>query len=428
MIADTPDSLTSTTPAHLSRATRFAAVLILPVVIALGCGDDGDSGSGGTGGTGATGGVGPAPPSGALLATQRVFTPDGRFVAAQVISDLEGQELDVSQSLELSAFSRTYVFDGRVFVFDGENLQVSRYVVGDDLTLTEDGRLSMMGVGITNFQPTVIFVSPTRAIYVGLEEIAVVFNPEAMEITSTFDVPGITREGLIARFTAPARIGDEIYLAIGWWDSETASIYRAVAALVLSAEEDRLLRLVEDERCVYGQAGFAFEGAYYIVGNNFNGWFDLLLPGELPSPCLLRLPEGAAEFDPGFYVDLESTTGSRFFAGPPWEIGGGNFLNQIFDSAEDPFEFEDPTTILGGSFWRWSVISLPGGEVTRLEELPLSTTNPFIPFRVDGVAHFTVDDVTEMTSTVYRIDPETLETSSVLLSRSGQIIGLERIR
>ena len=216
-------------------ATRLVVLSILSTALALGCNDSESSpGTGGTGGANGTAGTGGgAPRSTAFLATQRIFTQDGRFVAAQVVSQLDGQELDASQSLELSGFSRTYVFNGKLFVFDGETLQVTRYAIDDDLQLTEDGRFSMMGVGITRFAPTTVFINPTRAIYVGDEEIAVVFNPEAMVITSTFDIPGLAKEGLSARFNAPIRVGDNLYMATAWWNGDTFEVHPAVAVAVL---------------------------------------------------------------------------------------------------------------------------------------------------------------------------------------------------
>ena len=424
-----PSVLTAAHSHHALRATRLVASSLLSIALALGCGDS-ESGTG-TGGTGAANGTagtgGGAPRSTALLATQRIFTTDNRFIAAQVVSELDGQELDPSQSLELSGFSRTYVFGGKLFVFDGETLQVTRYAIDDDLRLTEDGRFSMMGVGVTSFAPTTVFINPTRAIYIGREEIAVVFDPEAMVITSTFDVPGLAKEGLIARFNAPIRVGDNLYMAIAWWNGDTFEVHPAVAAAVLSAEEDRFLGIAEDSRCVFSDSGFAADGAYYVVGNNFSGAIDLATPEEFPPPCLLRLREGATEFDADFYVDLAESTGTRLLGGLELGIGDGRYIGQVYGASQDPSELDSPSSVFGENLFRYALFSVSNGLATVVDDLPLTARNNFFPALIDGIPYVPINDGFD-NSQLFRIDPETRSAEIALQSSAGQIIGLQRIR
>ena len=406
-------------PDHRSlRPARLTVLCFLSVALAFGCGNDG--------GTGATNGAG-GPGTSAFLATQRVFTADGRFVAAHVVRGLDGQGLDISQALELSSFARTYVFNGKIFVFDGETLQVTRYTVDDDLGLEQDGRFSMQGEGITGFRPTTVFLGPTRAIYVGSEEIAVVFDPEAMEITSTFEIPGLAKEGLTARFNAPVRVGDNLYMAVAWWNGDTLEVYPAVAAVVLSAEEDRFLGIAEDDRCVFSDSGFAADGAYYLVGNNFSGSFDLGFPGEFPPPCLVRLRGGATEFDADFYVDLAESTDTRILGGLELGIGDGRYVGQLYGAPQDPSELDSPDSVFGENLFRYALFSLSDGRATIVDDLPLTTRNNFFPALIDGIPYVPINDGFD-SSQVFRIDPETRDTEVILQSSAGQIIGLERIR
>ena len=402
---------------------RFVLLFVLVVPLVAGCGDSGSAPSGGNG----------SGPDEAFVVSQRVFTPDTRFVFLHLLSDLGPQQLDVSQGFEFSGFSRVRAFNEKVFVFESETGQVIRFGVTSDLRIEEEARLSMANEGVTAFNDTTTFVSPTRAFYFDFSGQLIVFDPEAMEIVETIEGPEMHREGFPGpRFSPPVRVGDELYVSLAWANVDTIDLIPALTVAVFSISEARLLRVVEDTRCAYGHRGFAYEGAFYLVGDASEGAGNLL-SDEFPPPCLLRIREGEAQFDPDFYIDLTQATGRPFVANGPVGIGGGRFLNMVYDSTIDPTSF-DPNNVLDlvefgtGELWRWAVFSLSDGDAALLEGTPLSGTNPFDAFVVDDTAFVPILDREGRASQVFRIDNvEDGSTTLTLESAAGEILTLERV-
>ena len=61
-------------------------------------------------------------------------------------------------------------------------------------------------------------------------------------ITSTFEVPGLAKEGLIARFNTPIRVGDNLYMAIAWWNGDTFEVPRS-AEIALQSRAGQIIGL-----------------------------------------------------------------------------------------------------------------------------------------------------------------------------------------
>ncbi|MEM7136113.1 MAG: hypothetical protein AAF500_06010 [Myxococcota bacterium] len=411
----------------MKRITTWAACL---AVALAGCGDSGSADPR------------PSPPSGldeVFVASQRVFTPDGRFVLAHVLTDLGPQELEVDTGFEFPGVSRVQAFNGKVFIFQSETGQVIRYRVTDDLGIEEEARFSMANQGITSFTDTNTFVSPTRSFYFDGSGQMVVFDPEAMEIVTTIVGPDVTREGFTRPgFSQPVQVGDELYVSLAWQNFDAVSLIPTLTVAVFSISEERLLRVIEDERCGFGFRGFAHDGAFYVVGDQRDGIGNILF--DLPPACLVRIREGEDQFDPDFYVDLTQTAGRPFLANGPVGVGSGRFLNMVYDSPTDPAEFipSDPTNaeevvdVLTpfelGEIWRWAVFTLPDAEMTLLEGTPLTGTNPFDAFVVDGVPYVPILDGNAASSQVFRVDSfEDGTTTLTLESNIGEILTVERV-
>lgn len=374
-----------------------------------------------------------------FVASQRVFTPDGRFVLAHLLTDLGPQRLDVDEGFEFPGVSRVQAFNGKVFIFQSETGQVIRYGVTSDLGLEEEGRFSMANEGITSFTDTNTFVSPTRSFYFDGSGQMVVFDPEAMEIVTTIVGPDVTREGFTRPgFSQPVRVGDELYVSLAWQNFDAISLIPTLTVAVFSISEERLLRVMEDDRCGFGFRGFAHDGAFYVVGDQRDGIGNILR--DLPPACLLRVREGEAQFDPDFYVDLTHSAGRPFLANGPVGVGGGRFLNMVYDSPTDPATFipTDPTDaeevveVLTpfelGEIWRWAIFALPDGQMTLLADTPLTGTNPFDAFVVDDVPYVPILAGDAGSSQVFRVD-DVVDggTTLTLESNVGEILTLERV-
>ncbi|MEN0060838.1 MAG: DUF4374 domain-containing protein [Myxococcota bacterium] len=292
----------------------------------------------------------------------------------------------------------------------------------------------MANLGVTSSNDTTTFLSPTRAFYFDFSGQLIVFDPEAMELVGAIDGPDMQREGFPGpRFSPPVLVGDELYVSLAWANIDTIDLIPSVTVAVFWVSEERLLRVVEDARCAYGHRGFAHDGAFYLVGEGGDGAGNLVEP-DLPPPCLVRIREGEEQFDPDFYLNLAESTGRPFVANGPVGIGEGRFLTMVYDDEEEPSSF-DPSNVLdlirfiNGELWRWSVLTLPGGETTVLRDAPLTGTNPFDAFVVDDIAYVPVLASNGGSSQVFRVDDVARGTSTPTIeSPAGEIVTLERVR
>ncbi|MEM7138699.1 MAG: hypothetical protein AAF500_19125 [Myxococcota bacterium] len=420
----------------LTQARRSARSVAFALCISLSFSACGGSSEGGAGGS-------QSDPGGqAFVASQRVFTPDGRFVLVHLLADLEPQALQVDQGFEFSSFARVRAFNGKVFVFGSEAGQVVRFSVTSDLRLDEDERFSLTNEGVASFDDTTVFISETEAFYFdSFGGDVLEFNPETMQFVQRIDGPDIQLDGFPAglRASPPVRVGDELYVSLAWQNVDALTLVPAVTVAVFSISERRLLRVVEDSRCAYGHRGFAHEGAFYLVGDQSEGAGNIL-DDSLPPACLLRIEEGESEFDQDFYVDLTRTSGRPLLAGGPTGIGDGRFVGMVYDSprelssfmADDPADIAEAADLIVdfafSALWRWTVFTLPSGEATVLGDLPLSGTNPFDAFLVDGTAYVPVLAADASASQVYRVDDGDAGTTTLVLeSEFGEVLTLEKV-
>ena len=343
---------------HLVFAVGLALLLV------GGCGDD-DNGTGGTGGAG----------NDQFLVVTRVRTPDGRAIFASVLPALDVGMVDISEALELSGLSRVRTFGGRVFSFDGESGVVTRYVVEGDLLVEdvlEDGnraRFSMAPVGVTSFTNQFAFITQERAYYIDIANSqVVVWNPTAMAVTSTFPAPELNREGFGAVGGGVSVIDDFVFMPISWGNQNEATFVPVAAMIVLSASEDSVFGVVEDDRCIASSAAFVDSGSVYLIADAGGGLIEIFAePGTIPPPCLLEWIPGETTFNPDFYRDISEITGVELVTNGLGR-GDGTFVLQLYTSDVDPRTLE-PIELIDGSFWQWGAVDFRNDTSTLIETI-----------------------------------------------------------
>jgi len=404
--------------AGASRKPAVAALgALLLVVAGAGCGDDGGDG-----------GSPPddrSPDDPAFLAASRVLTPNGRTLFVSVEPDLDARTIDLGGALELNGFSRAYAFDGSVFTMDSESLQITRHEVTADLRLEPGATFSMAGRAVRGFRPLFAFLSAEKAYYVDLDGFEVIiWNPSTMEIEGSFPIPEVDREGFEEEATDIEMIGDRVFVTLAWTDFNDLDVIPVVAVVILDGDEDRLIALPEDDRCV--AAGGAFVGGddeLVVIGDNDDGRYALLGDDELPPPCLLRIRAGEDGFDPNFYVDLAALTGAPevgHIAGRP----DGTAITRGLGREVDLDEVDDVRDLAFAEVWEWVVLDLDEGTSSSLD-VPLSAL-PFPPFEVRDELYFQREDGDAGRSTLYRVDEDRRAEES--LTVTGEFLQLFRIR
>ncbi|MEM9069290.1 MAG: hypothetical protein AAGE52_12325 [Myxococcota bacterium] len=392
------------------------SLLAVLTLSCIACGDD--SSVIDAGGDSDAGVEGPA-----FVVGSRIRTPSGRTFYVSVEPDLNAREIDLSRSLELNGFARSYAFDGAVFVMDSESLEVTRYRVTNDLLLEEEGRLSMAGLGFTTFRVLFVFLSPERAYYIDTQQQQVVrWNPREMVLDGTVPLEGIDRgEQFEFQITGLQRVEDRIFLPIAWTDERALELVRSVAVVVLDAATGETEGVFEDERCVAAGGSFATSnGDLYVIGDNDDGRFSVLGDDDLPPPCLLRVRAGADDFDPDYYVDLRELTGAPE-VGHLVGLPDGTAATRVLSGDLDLSMVDDPFELTFAEVWDWVLFDVEDLTVRSLG-IPLSAL-PFPPFEVNGTIVLPQESVGR--STLYRVeDGAAIEGLSV----AGEFLQLGRVR
>ena len=409
--------------------TRGLAVLSLCAVAALGlgCGDSGDSN--GAGGSGATGGSGGNEGS-AFLVMNRFRDPSGRTMFLSVLPSLDQGEISLSNALEVSGLSRSRAFNGKVYVFDGEAVTVTRYVVDGD-RLVEDvlengdrARFSMAPAGVTRFTNQIAFIDAERAYYVDLVlDQVVVWSPTEMTITSTFSAPELGRDGFGTTGANVDVIDDFVVVALSWSNDNPPAFVPSAALAIFSASEDRLIDVLEDDRCIIARSTFIDDGDVYLMADAGGGIADLFAPpGTIPPPCLLRWVPGEEDFDSIFYRDLREIVNEPLVSGAVGR-GDGTFVTQAYTSDIDPTTLE-PLELLDLSLWQWAVVDFVSDTSTLIESIPPGGVSS-LGWVVDDQYLVPQFDDDLGSSALYQIEGAG---ATELLSVTGEIFTVDRIR
>ena len=269
---------------------------------------------------GATGGDGGAGQAGAPLyaVCGLVFTPDGRSGYLAVVPDLEPTTtFELADTLEFPSGSLCAApgNSNRIYLGIAERAVVQRYSVGDDNALQFDAEFALSGLGITApiGRNPLQFLSDTRAYFIdGSTLQVVVWNPETMVIEGSFDIDGLASDDLALDVNEVVRDGDRLVMSTRYFRRDD-SAELLVKAVFIDPTDDSVL-YAEDRRC--GNI------AWTAVANNGDIYFASHpsqatrvrtgLAGNPPStPCLLRILAGTNEFDPTFFVELNSLTGGQ---------------------------------------------------------------------------------------------------------------------
>ena len=403
----------------MSRLNALLTTLTAAAIgLASGCGDD----TGGAGGTG---------DGSSFLLVNRIRTPDARAIFLTVLPSLDAGSIERSAlGLEVPGLSRGRVYNGKVYVFDGESGVISRYAVQGDrfvLDVLDDGgeaRFSMAGEGVTRFTTTIAFINSERAYYIDTlsQNQVVVWNPTEMTVTSTFPVPELVREGFSTTGSNILVLGDLVIMGLSWLNEDQATIVPSTAMIVLSATQDVVVGLLEDDRCASTRALFVDEGDVYAMADANSGLAELFAPsGTIPPPCLLRWVPGEEDFDPDFYRDLTEVVDEPLVSGALGR-GDGTFVTQAYTSDID-FSTLEPLELLDDALWQWSVVDFRAETATLIESIPPGGISS-IGWIIDGEYLVPEFDDAGGTSSLFRIDgPNVVE----LLSVPGEIFGVERI-
>jgi len=246
------------------------------------------------------------------LAASWVTNVETTNTYVSVFDSLEIDDLDFSNAIEIPGFGDAWVYDGQIFIADGESPRVGRYVLGEDNVprLEVEIDFSSYGVGGAAFWDQQ-FLSPTKAYLsnaAGLEY--VVWNPTTMEITGTVPWPELDfGEGLdpFNSYTDRGGVVLDGYFYHGFYahDVSWSAFGETSVIAVYDIETDELVNTIEVPCPMMDVASLGDDGYIYL-----SGWSYIPLSyiaGYSSKNCAARLDVASGRLDPTWllsYADV----------------------------------------------------------------------------------------------------------------------------
>ena len=383
------------------------------MVLAFGCGNNGGAGSSGTNGngSGATNGAGAANGAGGMgasgaplyAAAHQSFTADGPTTFILVSDSVEGFDgASLTDGVEVGGRAVAVGSPdlNAVFVASTAAPTITRYDIGTEDTLTFGDVVSFAQEGVTQIlarQTNFQFISPAKAYWFDqFNAQIIIWNPTEMVVEGTIDLSPLLIEGWQLAPYFVGRRGSEVVFTTGYLRGEANIEALTRSGLLVIDSEDDSIELTFDDRC--GDLQYAVQGpdnAFYVASSVTSDAVRLVAPELRAEGCVLRVPDGADEFDPEYQVSLRELVNGRpagnLLPGPD-----GTALVWTFD--ESAFTVEPDTVfneIIGAVAWQVLQVDLVGEPNPRpLAEWADLATGAALSYEVDGrvfVAQFAPD-------------------------------------
>jgi hypothetical protein len=356
---------------------RLKPLDILLALVFAGCGSTDEAGRSGTGG---------APLYAVMF---EVFDDLGSSSYLSLLDSLDVAQVDVATARELPG-GRAFMqaFNGWVFVGDPTTPNVTRFSIGADGALVEDGTISFANYGLqagTIDEWSQTFISPTKAyLFDSAQATHIIWNPTTMEILGEIAPPeAFLRDGLSIE-TSPAAVrGNRLFRSIFWADYDTAEYSQDQLLAIYDLEADRLLETVVETRCPNPGNRTHIDEAGTIY---FSNWIwpvaGTLIHGRAKN-CVLRITADSERYDPGFGLDYAQLSGGHQGAMFSY-LAHGHALVSIFDESRTSFDqTTDPWEYAGSSNWSIWQLDLTSRAATPVDGIPLNA-GAYTPVHVDG--------------------------------------------
>jgi hypothetical protein len=379
-----------------------------------------------------------------FVLVQRVIAEEDRQQYVHVLDGLPEGRLDTANALEIAGYAQFNYHDGYLYVSNGDDLSLRRYVIDDDGALSEQGVLSFTDFGIAS-SPVPEFVGNEAWIWNGPEVIIVdldkfeIITPEPLDFSEIFDgipdslVPQAYATG--AAFQSPARVRDgKLYVtvyAMNYDDPLAADGYfpRARVATINVATRE-VVAVADDERCTADADTSPVEqdGGFWVTGTAAQTFETAW--GDGRHSCMLRFDTDKGEFDPNGYIDLHALTGGYEALEMNW-FSDGVFYFPATDVSAYSQDEDRWNAILGSNPAAWMRIDVRAKDAVKITGDGVGPMGPWGNAWLHETRVFL--DVTRGASgvqsdetTLVEVDPET-HVASERFSYAGDAVGFFQV-
>lgn len=346
-----------------------------------------------------------------------VFDDTGSSSYLALLKSLD-ETIDPTTSREFAggrAFLRVY--NRWIFVGDPTSPNVTRFSIGDNGSLVEDGTVSFANYGLQSGSIDAWnqqFISPTKAyLFDPASAIHIIWNPTTMEITGEIAAePDYVRAGYTLESSPAAVRGNKLYRSIYWANYETAEYSQDQIITVYDVTTDTLISKTPETRCPNpGNLTHTDEtGAIY-----FSNWIWPVagtLQHNRAKNCVMRIPAGSDSFD-NWSLDYTAMSGGHQGAMFSY-LGDRKALISIFDESMTTFDTTtDPWVLAGSQHWSIWNIDVDTKTGAPVEGIPLNA-GAYTPLVIDDRAFAMVPDSDWSKTQLYEIDGITATPSLIV--------------
>ncbi len=373
----------------------------------------------------------PEPGSGtvpAVMVSVATRSPEGLTFYVGAYPELP-EEIDLSQMVETLDGQNATAANGFIYVWSPESGIYARYVIDDEMHLSQNGEVSFINFGGTGNVMTA-FISPTRAYSMTRDNLEIiVWDPTEMTVTGTIDTSAaIDPDYPNFDYGEPVLFGDYVAWPVLWDDYDNYDFKPSVDVILALATTEDPAFTVSDPRCGGGWSLFTDdEGDLFALGNAWFGFahfFDRE-PSKQPNDCLLRMPLGGTQFDPDFYLDLNAAANTPAVY-HTWQTTGRNVVAAVWDPANDP-----STLASEDDYWTTplerKLVRIDESSSEPLEGIPDSSVYSTTNYRLDDELYMLTSEGSDegISSRLYRIT----DSRAVLsLTTVGDLWSIGRIR
>ena len=368
-------------------------------------------------------------PDGAVLIAERFNTPDGRIAYMGAFPELPDEPIETSQLTELAPTGKAFACGENAFFYDADASSITKYIVEDDLSLTEAETIQLQQEGVEGFTAAHVCVSGTQAYSFNSSfGRAVEWNPEEMTIEEAFDVPVPEVDpGLEVTPTIfePYPSGDLVYFPVRMQNYSNYKIAPKSVVAVFDTR-DQSMTFAEDNRCLSSTTGAIDENGNFYKLIGWQVAHAIYSDQEnLPPACMLRINAGEKSFDSNFVGELPE---ENWIPGPMFWIENESALTIAVDSTTAPASV--------GDFWssenvKWvpKSIDFNGNTVSNYDGISEGMPENSRTLSLDGDSYYqkyTFDNE----GRVEKVDVMRLKTNgpeTAFTMQGGDVLTLQRL-
>lgn len=402
----------------LHNCAVFQVVSIFVVALSLGCGEGGNAGeatggTSGTDGTGATGGAGNADPL--FVVCGFILDPSGTNETLVYLTDTIGPDANLDPSTGFPLGGSCVVRGEELFIASADSPTLTRYAISDAGIPEETGRFSFQPAGlgtISTRSARFQFISETKAYLLDpANQQVVVWNPRDMELTGSFDIPGLDPpEGFVlSGIGGIARTDNQIIVPFWQGTADGATAARTAFAFIDGDTDSATVEVITtcggpnwSRVTSSGDVYFAQGGA--TVAAHIAG-----IPQTSPQ-CMVRVNAGETAVDDSFEFSPNTYTGAPTAALLPGPGDGAYVIAYDETLGPAPGGLE-PFPVVLAAAWRLYFVDEVGVSTTAtlVDDIEPAAGRPtaFLvdgrPFISLGAADFsssTLVDLTDPTSPI----------------------------